>query len=245
MKKTMLLPVAPQAATVAELEESGALSGLLDDCDLVFVKKLSLNDRDWARLPNKHQAGIYIPERIRDGGFFPALKTMKRDDPQAKEIREAYFDVDWPDTAKPQRARLVHYTSKGAETHLTGLPKSEFRDLAPASLVVIGRHSKEGYLAFTLDSEGFEYEHFRDFLSLSHDFTYDLFSIAEVKRRRETATITFIEEVVKAYFDGTVAHLVKKYGTLPTTLELATMARGRYMQERGLTSFSPFDLGKR
>jgi hypothetical protein len=50
---------------------SALLIEMLDKAPNVLVKKLSNNDRDWARLPNKHQAGVYIPPTQRDGGFFP------------------------------------------------------------------------------------------------------------------------------------------------------------------------------
>ena len=49
------------------------LQKLFDRADRILIKKLSNNDRDWARYENKHQAGVYIPHEQRDGGFFPTL----------------------------------------------------------------------------------------------------------------------------------------------------------------------------
>ena len=70
---------------------SGLLADLLRNSDRLFVKKLSNNDRDWARMVNKHQAGVYVPPRERDSGFFPLLVPKDRDDPEAHEIRETWY----------------------------------------------------------------------------------------------------------------------------------------------------------
>jgi DNA mismatch endonuclease, patch repair protein len=51
---------------------------LLEQASNVLVKKLSNNDRDWAQFSNKHQAGVYIPPKQRDGGFFPPLAIKER-----------------------------------------------------------------------------------------------------------------------------------------------------------------------
>jgi hypothetical protein len=54
-------------------EPSGLLETLLDESESLFAKKLSLNDRDWARHPNKHQGGVYVNVEERDSDFFPRL----------------------------------------------------------------------------------------------------------------------------------------------------------------------------
>ncbi|MDM7945256.1 MAG: hypothetical protein QUV20_02900 [Oceanibaculum nanhaiense] len=63
--------------------DTNILLALFKKADRIFVKKLSNNDRDWARLDNKHQGGVYIPHEHRDGGFFPALAEKERPDPDA------------------------------------------------------------------------------------------------------------------------------------------------------------------
>ena len=40
--------------------DADLLSALFRKADRVFVKKLSNNDRDWARLKNKRQAGVRL-----------------------------------------------------------------------------------------------------------------------------------------------------------------------------------------
>jgi hypothetical protein len=233
----------PQPDLFAECEPSLQLSAILNGSEAIFVKKLSLNDRDWARLPNKHQAGVYVPPPDRDSGFFPTLVTKQRENAEADEIREAFFEIDWISTGEKKRARLVHYTSKGPETHLTGLPKTAFRDLAPASLIVIGR-SEGVYRALTIDSESDDQDILGDMLSLQPDFRSGVFSLEAVKHEREGKTLTFIEEVVKAFFEGVIADLYAKYRTMPATAELAAIARGRFMADSSLANLNPFAMAK-
>ena len=106
-----------------ESEVADFLTPLLDQSDSLYAKKLSRNDRDWARFPNKHQNGIYVPAADRDGGFFPSLSLKVRDKPDADAIIEAFLDIEWPSIRVTRKARIVHFTSKGEETHLTRLPK--------------------------------------------------------------------------------------------------------------------------
>lgn len=219
------------------------LSKLLDHSDAIFVKKLSLNDRDWSRLPNKHQAGVYVPPAEREGGFFPPLTIKDREDASTKEIREAFFEIEWIDLSETKKARLVNYTSKGQETHLTGLPKPAFRALAPASLLVIGR-CNDKYQALTLDSNSEGYELLDDTLSLAPDFRSGLFVMSSIKNSREEKTLTFIEEAVKAYFDGSIVALAKKYEVMPSTVDLASAARARFMIDNNLSKLNPFDMTK-
>lgn len=236
--------VAQQPDLFAEREPGALLSHLLDSSEALFVKKLSLNDRDWARLPNKHQAGVYVPPPERDGGFFPPLTTKQRDDPEADEIREAFFTIEWPEVGEAREARLVHYTSKGPETHMTRLPKPAFRDLAPASLLVIGRNGGGTYKALTLDSEGTDCEVLSDILDLQPDFVSGLFSLQAVKHEREEKALSFIEEVLKAFFDGKLAELAALHSAMPATADLAAAARARFLADNGLPNLNPFVLGK-
>ncbi|ABZ00633.1 restriction endonuclease [Pseudomonas sp. SbB1] len=233
----------PDLFTEPEAEASDFLTSLLDKSDSLYVKKLSVNDRDWARLSNKRQAGIYVPSTERDGNFFPPLATKERDKAEAAEIRETYFEIEWPTVGQVKRARLVHYTSKGEETHLTGLPKPPFRDAPPASLLVVGK-SGGRYKALVVDSESDEYEVVHDVLSLPPDFHSEIFITTVVRREREEKTVSFIEEVVRAFFDGTFPELASRYGAMPTTSELAAAARNRYLGENRLRSLDPYAMCK-
>lgn len=233
----------PNSSLFIEQEPATLLSRLLDESDTLFVKKLSLNDRDWARLPNKHQAGVYVPPAERDGGFFPALATKVRDQADADEIREAFFDLDWMALGETRQARLVHYTSKGTETHLTRLPKPAFQDLAPASLLVIGKTGSR-YRVLTLDSGSEDCDLLVDTLSLPPDFRSGLFDLAEVRRTQKDKAADFIEEVVRACLDGSIAALARRHANIPKTEELASLARAQFLAESGLASLDPFAMAK-
>ena len=126
------------------------LRSLLERADQVLVKKLSNNDRNWAKqkedeegrpIPGKrlnNQAGVYIPKEQRDSGFFPALAAKQREEGSGDEIREMFFETVWPQfEEKPRRSRLVNYTSKGEETHLTRIPRPGFIYLLHASLMLM------------------------------------------------------------------------------------------------------------
>lgn len=115
-------------------EDSEHLAKIFTASDRILIKKLSNNDRDWAELSNKHQTGVYIPHEVRDGGFFQPLQLNHRNADEGNEIREIFFRAVWPQLGRMEKAtRLVHYTSKGQETHMTGLAKPVFVKLLPAS----------------------------------------------------------------------------------------------------------------
>jgi len=222
-----------------ESEVADHLTPLLDQSDSLYVKKLSLNDRDWARLPNKHQAGIYVPPADRDGGFFPLLLNKIRANKDAGAIREAFFDIEWPAVGLIKKSRLASYASKKGETHLTGLPKPPFGDASPASFLVVGRRDGQ-YRALIVDSNSDEYNAVCDVLSLPLDFCSGIFLTEAVQRQRAEKTVTFVEEVVRAFFDGTFPLLASRYGKLPTTSELANSARKRYLEDNQLESLNPY-----
>ncbi|QYY31644.1 hypothetical protein K2O51_12475 [Cupriavidus pinatubonensis] len=227
----------------SEKEPSLPVSTFLDSSEAIFVKKLSLNDRDWARLPNKHQAGVYVPPAERDNGFFPPLVAKQREKVDANEIREAFFEIEWVGISGKKKARLAHYTSKRAETHLTGLPKPAFSDLAPASFLVIGRRGDK-YRAVTIDSESEDCDLLGDLLSLPPDFRSGVFALEALRCKREEKEITFLEEVVKAFFDGTIIALAAKYASMPTTAALAATARARFLADNGLENLDPYAMAK-
>ena len=160
------------------------LEGLLRTAEVVLIKKLSNNDRDWAQLVNKHQGGVYIPPAHRDGGFFPPLRTKQRANPDSPVIRETYFTTEWPQVDERRaETRLVNYTSKGAETHMTGVPKSAFSTLSPASFLVMGRYPDEGgsfqYRCLTIDSNSDDALALADTFGLDADFIIGEFRPAE------------------------------------------------------------------
>lgn len=68
--------------------------------------------------------------------------------------------------------------------------------------------------------------------------------MSSIKSSREEKTLTFIEEAVKAYFDGSIVALAKKYEVMPSTVDLASAARASFMIDNNLSKLNPFDMAK-
>jgi len=227
--------------------DTDLLLALFEKADVVFVKKLSNNDRDWARFEHKHQAGVYIPHEHRDGGFFPALKVKERSDPGADQIRERFFGVVWPQVSdEPKEARLVHYTSKRQETHLTRLPKSLFSDLLPASFVVMGRLQGEPealYECLTIDSGSDDAAFLSELLEIAPDFVVGEFDPAVIVQAERERILDFAEQVIAAWMAGEIVSFAAENATMPNTTALAEMARNKFLKQNALATLNPFEIG--
>jgi hypothetical protein len=240
----------PQSRADADL-----LNSLMQRADQLLVKKLSNNDREWAkpklddegcRIPGKwmnNQAGAYIPWKQRDSGFFPPLELKSRTDKRTDEILECYVQTHWPQFGEHRESRLVHYTSKGEETHLTGLPKSGFAELLPASFLVIGRlKTKNGYEyeCLTLDSNSDEAELLAEIFNLPADFLIDIFEPAAVQAEERGKILHFADQVIAAWLDGTIEAFAKGNAAMPQTVELARMARQAWLEKNQFDRLNPF-----
>ncbi|WP_419252442.1 type II restriction endonuclease [Caulobacter sp. ErkDOM-YI] len=222
------------------------LIDLLSRSRKVLVKKLSNNDRDWAQKANKHQAGVYIPPAQRDDGFFPALVTRHRGD-EAAEIREVYFRTEWPQVGEEKATRLVHYTSKGAETHMTGLPKAAFSQLSPASwLVMAQKHDapEPTFICLTISSDSDASALLVDVLDLASDFAVAVLQPAAISALERDRIMGFAEEVAAAWLANDIASFAAGRAAMPATAELAVLARGRFLEGKGLASLDPFGLAR-
>tara|TARA_R110002020_G_scaffold143848_13_gene316601 strand:+ start:14245 stop:15648 length:1404 start_codon:yes stop_codon:yes gene_type:complete len=243
--------------------QSGAdadlLTRLLEKADRVLVKKLSNNDRNWARyrvdpdtgeLNRKrrmnNQAGPYVPVEERDSGFFPALELMERGSEEDAEIWHVYFYTVWPQSnGVRKKSRLVHYTSKSSETHLTGVPRDLFADLLPASFMVMGR-TKRGddweYECLTLESGSDEAALLADLLNLDPDFLIGIFEPAERKSAELDRIMDFAEQVIAAWLAGDIAGFANNSAAMPPTLDLAALARKSFLEKYGLERIDPFTI---
>lgn len=238
------------AQTEFAFKQSGAdadlLTRLLENADQVLVKKLSNNDRDWARYSNKHQAGVYIPHEERDGGFFPPLELKNRQDGKTDEIWERFFRTDWPQVNDMEKkTRLVNYKSKGQETHMTGLPKAAFSELLPASFLVMGRMPDDGETWFeclTLDSGSDEAALLSDLFDLDPDFLIGTFKPAERKSAELDRIMDFTEQAIAAWLAGDIAAFAGNSAAMPVTAELAALARQSFMEKHGLDKIDPFAM---
>lgn len=231
---------------VDEAPDADALSRLLENSDEIFIKRMALNDWEWSIKKNKHQNGPLIPKEERESGFFPEQKLVDRELGK-KPIYLATFEILWPQTGEILTASFRYFTSKG-ESHLTGVPKSLFTDIAPASFVVIGKNKdKKGnsyrYQAVVIDSAGDEAEALVDLFSLSPTFLSGLFKPAVAIRSFEDKLIDFIEQALAAYKTGKMAAFSKKHASLPGPEEMARLAQTQYMNEHpGTKTFDPFIL---
>lgn len=224
---------------------TGLPAELLHTSRELFVKKLSNNDRDWARLTNKHQGGVYVPPAQRDSGFFPRLVRKEREDPEAEEIREAWFQTDWPQYGIERKTRLVHYTSKGPETHMTRVPKEAFADLSPASWLVMSKTVERGeprYICLTVDSASDDATVLLDTLGIDAAFTVGILDPAAAVARERDGILDFAEEVALAWIAGEVASFADNRAAMPTTAALAQLARANFLDCYKLPSLNPFEL---
>lgn len=236
----------PQPDLFDRDDATGAiLADLLARAPQVLVKKLSNNDRDWARLANKHQAGVYIPPAQRDGGFFPPLAAKLRADHGADEIREVFFLTEWPQVNDQRRTRLVNYTSKGAETHMTGVPRAAFADLGPASWLVMARKPaapEPTFLCLTVDSGSEAAGVLTETLGLGADFTVGVLEPASVVALERDLIIDFAQEVAAAWLAGDISRFAGARAVLPGTAVLAELARNAFLESRGIATLDPFAL---
>jgi hypothetical protein len=220
------------------------LNDLLHTADAVLVKKLSNNDRDWAQFSNKHQAGVYIPPSQRDSGFFPALVTKARTDGREIAIREIFFETLWPQVGEKKRTRLVHYTSKGAETHMTGVPKAAFATLLPSSWLIMGRYNGEAprFECLTVDADSDDAHLLEDTLGIGPEFVAAIFEPREILAAERAHILDFAEHVAIAWTAGDIAAFATGRAAMPTTAELAILARGQYLSEKRLPDMNPFAI---
>lgn len=244
------------------LEQSRAdadlLTRLFEKADQVLIKKLSNNDRLWAHqkidengdpVPGKrenNQAGVYIPQEVRDGGFFPPLQLREREKGKA-EIREILFDTDWPQSYEKKKSRLANYRSKGEETHITRLPRPLFIDLLPASFLVMGRIRNCGeylYECMTIDSASDEATLLAGMFGFDSDFVVGVFEPASVKAEEREKVLDFAEQVIAAWKAGLIEKFAADNAAMPTTTELARKALAAFLTKYGLDTINPFVLDK-
>jgi hypothetical protein len=250
MKTTKsLFPEHVQPRQQPELIEEPAVNALgilLERSNEILIKKMSLNDWEWTIKKNKHQNGPLIPKEYRDSDFFPERALVERE-PGEADIWLATFNILWPQTGEVKLASLRHFTSKD-ETHLTGVPKSLFADIAPASFVVFGKNKKEAhedyrYSAVVVDSDSEEAESLVDLFNLEPNFQWGLFSPAEAVSSYQSRIFDFVEQALIAFKAGNLATFSFKHAVLPAPEEIARLAQQQYMARKtGLKNFNPFLL---
>lgn len=222
------------------------LVDVLQGAELVYLKKLSLNDWQWSENPLARQGGVYIPREDRDSGFFPPLGMKDRPGGEPP-IREIWFDLEWPQVAETKTARLVHYTSKGQETHLTNVVKDPFLGVSPASFLVIARKRlRTGEFRFTAlvaDSGGAGVDYLRDLFRFGSDFISGSFIPEVAAKNSEDRVLGYVEQAVLAWRAGTLDAFAQFHAVIPGTGQMAAMAQREYLEANKLQSLDPFALG--
>ncbi len=221
-----------------------AYNASIHGADEIYVKKLALNDWQWTEDRDKHQGGIYIPHEDRDSGFFPKLERMERRSGEA--IHEVLFKIHWPQVDTSSQSRLVHYTSKGQETHLTRVPKAPFSGIAPASYLVMARRASEGrstFQAFVVDSTSDECASLIDMFEIKPDFRSGRFVPKKATETRQDWVLKFAEEALEAFQAGELEAFATRYDSMPTTKDMAARARAIYRERHPeVMDFNPLTL---
>lgn len=222
------------------------IQALTQQSEVLLVKKLSRNDTSWASDTGKHQAGFYIPRPIREACFFPELRA---ENPEKPHIFTAEVAVLWPQTGEMTRSSMRHYSNKGPETHFTRLPRTLFKNLTPASLLLAGRFTSPvagcGWWIVTLDSAGDEAELLETVLDLPVDFHHQLFPPSSLGRTAQTAQDELEELIDRFRFairHGTLGDLVREYATIPDPASIADEARQQWLKSKGLEKFDPWQI---
>lgn len=229
--------------SVSAMESSVSLIELiLGRCTSVAVKKLTNNDRKWADGREfGHQYGPYIPVELREGSFFPRLSNINLEKPH---IFECPIHTCWVRTGEARKSRLVNYSNKGKECHLTHVPKPEFAGISPASWLIAGRNEDADevtYLCLVVDSadqEGSSY--IETMFELDSAFEYDVFDTAQTLSRKGTPS-EFIGELLSALTEGRMESLLADCA-FPKAADLAALAQAEFLREHGLADLNPFKM---
>lgn len=206
----------------------------------VWIKKLSRNDCSWADVGGSNQGGFYVPHDIRAAAFFPALTNVNAGKPH---IFEAQIQTFWPETGELKTSRVVHYSNKGHETHLTGLPKDQFTGLTPASTVLMGAFDGPAgptYWGIVVDSASETASVLEAFFDLNSSFHSLLVNPADFLARARDENELLIEELTDALRRGTLAAFIAS-AALPSTDALALMAQEEFLRGRS-ASLDPYEL---
>lgn len=209
----------------------------------LLIKKLARNDCSWADDPGKHQNGSYIPQEIREAGFFPQLQN---NNPAKPHIFEAMIETFWPTTAEYKKSNLKHYSNKGSELHFTGVPKEMFSGLAPASLLLGGLLRKPlgdvHYWFITIDSLSDEAALLESAFDLGVDFHFGLFDPKTIFSAALDEGELLIQELKEAIKSGTLSAFIKAVSQFPQPPDMAAAAQKEFLQQNGRDSLNPYEI---
>lgn len=236
---------APVQDRTAELVEK-----LIKHSSKVLVKKLATNDRQWAiwdsnkRKWKSNQAGPLFPAYARTSGFFPQLKA----DPEKPYNLASEVRVFWPTTGKIYTSRFIWYSNKSeSEHHFTTNPRDEFRNLSPASYLLIFQPilSQDPYIALTIDAAD---DDLIDYITKIFDIDIDFqFNIFEASKLDLQPAMTALQELISKLiekleegpeiFDKFVASINRR-----SPISIAMAALDQWKLQTGNQSLHPYNL---
>lgn len=235
-------------------EEEGALRNIfglvLNGAQKIGIKKLSVNDRSWADQVSKHQNGVYVPEKLRSetAGLLPDRSNMiaKARGEGQHAILETTVRLRWlNNNGLYTLSRLATYTSKGSETHLTGLPEDAFQGLSPASFLIIAKKTDDAgeyFDCLTVDSGSSVYALVEDTFELQYDFIVGVFSPPPERKHVDELEL-LIDDLLGALEQGALLSRVASYSSFPATQNIAAEAQQQWLNEESRKSLNPAELG--
>ncbi|MFK0033576.1 type II restriction endonuclease [Pseudomonas monteilii] len=218
----------------------------------VFIKKLSRNDTSWADTSdNGHQNGFYIPRKIAESDFFPALKNINPDKPH---IFEAEYDTLWPASSEIKTSMIKYFSLRNPgvagkekpryEWHHTGVPKEQFRGVSPASLLLVGKLARAsdgvGYWCMVVDSVSDEAEIIETEFKLGASFHfgfYDPLSLAKPASESDQ----LVADLLQALNQGQLEQFIASQ-QFPSPEILAKQAQAAWLKESGEYDMNPFEI---
>jgi hypothetical protein len=217
----------------------------------VLVKKLALNDRQWAiwdetkKRWKSNQAGPYLPAEARTSGFFPPLI----EDPETAPNSSADVSVFWPTTGRIYQSRFIWYKKEkgNAEHHFTTNPRSEFTEIAPASYLLMFKPKAGGemYAALTVNAADEELtEYITEVFGIDADFHFRIFdtSVLDPFPRRSVLQELIAELVAQLLagptaFDAYVRTLRRR-----SAAAISAAAYDQWKQETGNADLDPYRI---
>ena len=226
------------------------ISALVNQSESIFIKKLSRNDTSWADSSrNGHQNGFFIPRPVAESDFFPKLSNSN---PEKPHIYDVEYPTFWPASGEIKISTIKYFSMRNPadkekarpryEWQHTGIPKEQFQQLSPASLLVIGKLKQANfgsiYWFIVVDSVSEEAEIIETAFELSADFHYGLFDPAALAKPA-SETDQLIAELSQAIKDGTLEQFIKKQ-ILPSPETLAGIAQEKWLVENDLSDMNPY-----
>lgn len=228
----------------------------LGDCDLVFYKVLSYNDKSWSWLRSAHQSGFVVPAEVQSL-IFPKKEADEGVGPDTVRFERegtSYYLVDmlwdkngdWSkyytgdsDRRKSKFGRS--YGDRTGEYRITGgLNKEMFKNSPSGSIIVLARDAgakaagqyRYYYDIYAPDED--DYRAFLEYFGFTEGFDYQFADITAFS----LPTADEIRELVEQYRPDSVLEKSQKVN------QLARMTWDRHMADNGMSELTDIFRGK-